>query len=140
MNCPFCNIYEKKERIIESKEHTFVILSNPRLLPGHLLVIPKRHIEKLSELNEEERKEIFKTVIEYQEKIINKISKGCDIKQNYRPFLKQSNLKVDHMHFHLLPREFEDELYKKSQFSERDIFKKVSDEEIEKSSKMFENE
>ena len=45
------------------------MFSNPRLMEGHLLVIPKRHVEKLSELNEEERKELFDTVIEYQEKI-----------------------------------------------------------------------
>lgn len=137
MNCPFCEINET--RIIESKQYIFVTPSNPRLMPGHLLVIPKRHVERLSELNEEERKEIFETIIEYQKKLLNKFA-GCDIRQNYRPFLKQNDVKVNHLHFHLLPREIEDELYKKSQFSEIAIFKKMSDKEIEESLKIFENE
>lgn len=92
-------------------------------MPGHLLVIPKRHVEKISELNEEERKELFDTVIEFQEKIISKIAKGCDINQHYRPFQTQDKLKVNHLHIHILPRESKDELYQKSQKFEKDIFK-----------------
>jgi len=104
-------------------------------MPGHLLVIPKRHVEKPSELNEQERAELFETVIEFQEKILNKISSGCDIKQNYRPFQKQNRLKVNHLHFHLQPRELFDELYKKCQIFQKDIFKDLSQQEL---SEMFE--
>lgn len=139
MNCPFCELNEKRNRIIESKKYSFVTPSNPRLMPGHLLVIPKRHVEKPSELNEQEKKEIFETIIQYQKKLLNK-SSGCDIRQNYKPFLKQDDLKVNHLHFHLLPREFEDELFKKSQFSERSMFKMMSKEEIEESLKIFKDE
>jgi len=56
MNCVFCEINKEKTRIIEEKEYTLVILSNPRLTEGHLLIIPKRHVEKISELNKEEKK------------------------------------------------------------------------------------
>jgi len=62
-------------------------------MPGHLLVVPKRHVEKLSALQEDERRELFEKVIQFQEKILSKLASGCDIKQNYRPFQKQSNLK-----------------------------------------------
>jgi diadenosine tetraphosphate (Ap4A) HIT family hydrolase len=56
MNCPFCEITtEKTERVIRETESTFAVLSNPQLMSGHLLVIPKRHVEKLSELSKEER-------------------------------------------------------------------------------------
>lgn len=135
MDCPFCNI--PKEKILKQGKNVCVILSNPRLRPGHALVIPKQHALKLSELDEDTRKELLDTAIEFQEKIISKVSSGCDIRQNYRPFLKQSKLKVDHVHLHVLPRDFEDELYQKSQIYEKEIFKDLSDEEKEKFSKLL---
>lgn len=132
MNCPFCEINNDKNRIIKESKYSFVMLSNPRLMPGHLLVIPKRHIEKLSDLKEVERKDLWNLVIEFEEKILKYVSKGCDIRQNYRPFQKQSDLKVNHLHVHLQPREFEDQLYKKSQIHETELFKKLSKKEIDK--------
>ena len=138
VNCPFCNILKNKEReILDSRAHTFVILSNPRLMPGHLLIIPKRHVEKPSELTTEERFELFDTLIKYQEKILKNVSSGCDISQHCRPFLPQSRLKVDHVHFHLRPREFEDELYVKSHIHDKEIFKDLSEEEAEKFKQIY---
>src|ERR1035437_3870854 len=112
MDCSFCNtLKNEKERIIEEGKTVFVVFSNPRLMKAHLLVIPKRHIEKPSELNKKERKELFDTVLKYQEKIISKIAAGCDIRENYRPFVPENELKVNHIHFHLQPRELNDKLY-----------------------------
>jgi diadenosine tetraphosphate (Ap4A) HIT family hydrolase len=77
------------------------------------LIIPKRHVEKLWKITNEEEREIFQFLKYFQKKITDKLSVGCEIRQNYRPFLKQSAVKVNHIHFHLLPREFEDEIYQK---------------------------
>lgn len=137
MDCPFCNINSEKTRILEDKKFVRVIFSNPRLMPGHLLAVPKRHVEKLSELNEEEKKELFETIIEFQEKILSKVASGCDIRQNYRPFQKQDRLKVNHLHFHLHPRELFDELYEKCQVFEKNVFKDSSPEELDKMLKIF---
>jgi len=137
MDCPFCNINKEKTRIIKEGKNVFVVFSNPRLVKGHLLVIPKRHVVKISELNAKEKKELFDTVIEFQEKILKKISSGCDIRQNYRPFQKQTGLKVDHLHIHLLPREFEDELYQKCQINEKRIFSNLEEEEIKRISDLL---
>ncbi|KPJ55118.1 hypothetical protein AMJ47_01170 [Parcubacteria bacterium DG_72] len=137
MECAFCEIDKEKTRIIKQAKHCYVCFSNPRLMPAHLLVISKRHVEKLSELNKEEREELINLVIEFQEKILNNIAKGCDIKQNYRSFQTQDGLKLDHLHIHLLPREFEDELYEKSQIFEKDIFKPLTQEEIDKITKLL---
>jgi len=136
MNCPFCDKEHMKDKLIKEKKNCFVLLSNPRLVPGHLLVIPNRHIQKISELNEEEKKELFDTVIEFQEKVL-KFAKGCDIRQHFRPFQKQDGLKLDHLHIHLLPREFEDELYKRCQIHEKGIFKAITEAEKEKFSKIY---
>ncbi len=131
MNCPFCNIY-KKNIVLEQGKNVFVIFSNPRLMPGHLLVIPKRHVEKISELNSEEQQELLDTVVKFQEKILDKIAVGCDIKQNYRPFQKKGGLSINHLHIHLLPRKLFDELYEKCQKFETNIFKELKTEEFEK--------
>lgn len=128
--CPFCSKIEPRSRIIEETKHTLTILSNPALVKGHCLIIPKRHVEKISELNEDEIKDSINQLIKMQKRLLKKFS-GCDIRQNYRPFQKQNNLKVDHLHFHLLPRELEDELYKKCQIFEKEIFKELSQEELD---------
>jgi histidine triad (HIT) family protein len=135
--CPFCKIDAEKTRLIWSGKNTVVFLSNPRLMRGHILVIPKRHVEKITELTSEEQTELFETVLKFQERILSKLSRGCDIRQNYRPFQKQDNLKVNHLHIHLQPRELFDELYEKCQIAEKEIFEELSNEEKEELTKLF---
>jgi histidine triad (HIT) family protein len=128
-NCPFCDILKTKKRIIEEGKSVFVALSNPRLMMGHILVIPKRHVEKISELEKKEREELFYFTIKFQEKILEKIAPGSDIRPHYRPFIVQTDLKIDHLHIHLQPRFLDDELYKKSQIYHRNIFKSLTEKE-----------
>jgi diadenosine tetraphosphate (Ap4A) HIT family hydrolase len=137
MSCPFCDINKEKTRILAEKKYISIIFSNPRLMPGHLLITPKRHVERLSELDNNEQEELFATIVEYQEKILKNVSSGCDIRQNYRPFQKQDNLKVNHLHIHLQPRELYDELYKKSQIHETEIFEEITKEELERTMKLI---
>ena len=137
MDCPFCNINSERTHVLKEGKFVRVIFSNPSLMPGHLLVVPKRHVEKISELRKEEQQELWKTVIEFQEKILTKVSSGCDIRQNCRPFQKQSKVKVHHLHIHLQPRELFDELYQKCQIFETDIFKDLPSRELNKFLKIF---
>ncbi len=128
-DCPFCNRETQASWIVEQAELTYVILSNPRLLKGHILVIPKRHVEKPWELTPEERLGIFKMVDKYEQLLLANGATGVDIRQNYRPFLTQNRVKVDHVHFHVLPRTLEDDLYQRSMKYELDIFAELPDEE-----------
>lgn len=80
---------------------------------------------------------MFKVVIEFEEKILEKFSSGCDIRSNYRPFMKQNWVKVDHLHFHLQPRELEDELYQKVQKYEKGVWRELSEAEKDKFTKLF---
>ncbi|MEF8847179.1 MAG: HIT family protein, partial [Candidatus Paceibacterota bacterium] len=131
MNCPFCDINkEEPDRVLAEKGNTVVILSNPRLMKGHTLVVPKRHVEKLSQLNEQEKNELMNTIIEFQEKILDSVAEGCDIRRHYRPFLDDA-ITVSHLHFHLHPRHFADKLWEKSQQYHRRLFEDLSEEEKE---------
>ncbi len=128
--CPFCTIDKEKTRIIEKGKHTLVFLSNPRLMRGHLLVAPIKHREKLSQLTKKEILELLQMLVKYEEKILKKLAPGCDIRQNYRPFIPQGKVKVNHLHFHLQPRSNKDAVYKKSQIKENELFKDLAKEEI----------
>lgn len=118
--CPFCNT---KDRVLKENEHASVILSNPRKVPGHFLVLPKRHIEEPWQLTADELTDIFKLIFVVEQAILKGgLGTGVDIRQNYRPFLSQSKLKVDHVHFHVYPRSLEDYLYQVSEKFETDLF------------------
>ncbi len=135
-SCPFCDII-KEERTLKEGKFAYVIFSNPRLMPGHLLVIPKRHVERISELKNDEREEMFNLLIEFQTKILEKLASGCDIRQNFKPYVKNSRTHVDHVHFHLLPREFQDDLYKTVEQYKDPLYKDLSDSEKQKLTNLF---
>ena len=128
--CPFCFIDSVKNRTLAETPNARVIFSNPRLVKGHLLVIPKRHVEQPWELTEVELREILGHIHRLQKKISETLGTGCDVRQNYRPFIRQGRLKVDHVHFHLLPRTFQDELYECSMKYETEMFVELPTSEI----------
>ena len=133
-NCPFCN---PTQRVIRENQLASVILSNPRKVPGHFLVIPRRHVEKPWELTKEEITAIFDLIFLIQKRISEKLAEGCDVRQNYRPFLKQSKLKIDHIHYHVIPRNFEDPIYAKVEKHETDLFEDLSDSEHDQIAGVF---
>jgi len=125
--CPFC---EAKERVLKHNDLAQVILSNPHKVPGHFLVVPKRHVEQPWDLTNDELKAIFDLIFFVEQRLLTaKLGTGVDIRQNYRPFMKQTNLKVDHVHFHVYPRSLEDYLYKVSEKFETDLFADLDEAE-----------
>lgn len=133
-DCPFCNA---RERVLKENDLAQVVLSNPRKVPGHFLVMPKRHIEKPWDLTNEELAAIFELIFFIEQRIIGKLGEGCDIKQNYRPFLPQSRLKKDHIHFHVYPRSLNDYLYKVAEVYETDLFADLDDLERNEVAKLL---
>lgn len=126
--CPFC---DPKDRVLRENKRAVVILSNPHKVPGHFLVLPKRHIEKPWELTKDELSDIFELIFFIEQKILGKLGDGVDIRQNYRPFMKQNKLKVDHVHFHVYPRSLEDYLYKVSEQYETQLFADLDEKEAQ---------
>jgi histidine triad (HIT) family protein len=119
-SCAFCNF--KPSEILKSNEHAIVVLSNPRKVPGHTLVIPKRHIEEPWQLTSEELTDIFKLIFFVEQRILGKLGNGVDIRQSYRPFKKQDELKKNHVLFHVIPRSKDDYIYITAERFERDLF------------------
>ena len=134
INCPFC---DPLERVIKSNASAQMMLSDPRKVPGHTLVMPKRHVEKPWELTEQEVVEIFELIADAEQKIISNLGTGCDIRQAYRPFLKQDALKVNHLTFHVIPRAKDDYLYSVSEKFEEDLFAELDDLERDEVTKLL---
>ncbi|MDB5169026.1 MAG: hypothetical protein JWO41_382 [Candidatus Saccharibacteria bacterium] len=137
IGCPFCN---PLERIVKSNSTAQVILSDPRKIPGHTLVMPKRHVEKPWELTAEELSDIYALIFDVEQKLINgKLGDGVDVRQNYRPFMQQSKLKLDHVHFHVVPRSLEDYIYAVSEKYDTELFAELDDDEREAVTKLIED-
>ena len=133
MDCRFCGLKDDRTRIISEHKYCYAILSNPRLMKGHILIIPKRHVEKLSELNAKERLELFEVLQKYSQKILDlKISKGYSIHMNYMPMLPESKTKVDHLHIHIWPRDKDDEIYMKMLKNQQGLFKDLAEKELKR--------
>ncbi len=135
MNCPFC---DPAQRMLKENEHAAAILSNPRRMPGHFLVIPKRHVEKPWEITDEELLDIFSLIKFVQQKIVPALAEGCDVRQHYRPFVPDSKHKVAHVHYHVMPRSPQDRLYELMEVRDHELFEDLSQEEHDRIAKLLE--
>lgn len=129
-NCVFCKL-DKLQRIFKIGKYSIVIFSNPRVAKGHLLVIPKRHIEKLSELSSKEVIEIHRFLSEIQEKLLKHFGTGSEVRQNYKPYLPDSRTHVNHLHFHIIPRNRDDEIAQKVDKHRKPLYKDLPAEEMD---------
>jgi diadenosine tetraphosphate (Ap4A) HIT family hydrolase len=137
VGCPFCN---PLERIVKDNDSAQVMLSDPRKTPGHILVMPKRHVEKPWDLTSQELSDIYELIFEVEQKLIKgKLGDGVDVRQNYRPFMQQSKLKIDHIHFHVIPRSLEDYIYAVSEKYDTELFAELDDDEREAVTKLLED-
>ena len=135
MNCPFCNA---KDRILKENERAFVILSNPRRVEGHFLVVPKRHVEDPTQITDEEIVDVFRLVRFVQSRVIGVLGEGTNVRQNYMPFRPDGRIKVSHTHYHVLPRSNEDRLWQLVDRHDTQTFEDLSHEEHDRIAKLLE--
>lgn len=98
--CPFCN--EKPENIVEITDHFYILVPRAPYTKDHLLITPRRHICFLSQLKNQESKEMY-NLIEKRTTLLHK--KHKDINILLRDWLTwwTSKKSIDHLHFHLIP-------------------------------------
>lgn len=101
-NCIFCNSDSIKNTLINEFNDFLIVLNKYPFNPGHLLVIPKRHVEDIDELSENEFITLFE-LIKLSKKILNKIyaPDGFNIGLNLGDAAGGS---IKHLHVHLVPR------------------------------------
>ena len=102
MNCPYCTLPEIQDRKIVENELAFAFLGNMPIVPGHTLIVPKRHVQKYENLTGAEMKAIENLRI----RVINALTKtfnveGFNFAWNDEKIAGQS---VPHFHLHIVPR------------------------------------
>ena len=97
-NCIFC----RKVDLIHEGKLTFISMDKYPASPGHLLVVPNRHVPDYFDCTKQEIKELWE-MIHHAKKIIEK---------NHQPdsyniginVSKAAGQSVPHTHIHLIPR------------------------------------
>lgn len=62
MNCPLCDAQKESYRVVYQNEHAFVVVNIEPLKHGHLIIMPIRHAEQLSDLTPVEAEAFLKTI------------------------------------------------------------------------------
>ncbi len=106
--CKFCDPKSEdlRPRLINLGSWCYSALSNPRITRGHALVIPNRHVEDPTEVDERDFIYIQREIIKLQRKILLEIAPGVDVWQKYQPFVEEGHAgtKMNHVHYHVIPR------------------------------------
>jgi histidine triad (HIT) family protein len=100
--CVFCEIVAGRapaHKIYED-ERTLAFLDLFPISRGHTLVIPKNHVDRLTDLKEEEYSDLFRT-------LATVCRRTERLSQDYNVAVNQGRLAgqiVFHLHFHIIPR------------------------------------
>ncbi|OYT43514.1 MAG: HIT family hydrolase [Candidatus Aenigmarchaeota archaeon ex4484_56] len=104
MDCIFCKIVSNEiptTKIYED-ENTLAFLDINPCSPGHTVIIPKKHYQKLEEMSEEEVKKLFGVIYKLIKPVLKGVnSTNCNIGINNG---KCAGQEVPHVHFHIIPR------------------------------------
>ncbi len=106
MDCVFCRIVEGKipARIISETGKSIAFMDAFPLAPGHSIIIPKRHHEKIQDIPEDENADLFETVRRAMSRIDELTGATLMAVHNGR----QSGQEIPHVHVHLVPRSTSD--------------------------------
>jgi len=102
MSCLFCKIATKREEAdIVYEDDKIIAFENIRpLAPTHVLVIPKKHIESVNDIKEEDAElmgHLWSKIKEVAKK--KNVEKGYKVAVNVE---KGGGQEIFHLHFHLL--------------------------------------
>ncbi len=103
-NCIFCKIIkgEISSAKIYEDDYTYAFLDIGPVNKGHALVIPKEHVEKFTELSDEQAKQVIAAV----KKVARAVQKGvkADALTITLSNGEAAGQVVPHAHFHIIPR------------------------------------
>ncbi|MHA1775662.1 MAG: HIT family hydrolase [Promethearchaeia archaeon] len=106
ISCIFCGVRDNNPAITSLKvfqdEYLMVCLNLYPYNPGHLMVIPTKHVEKFEDLTENERNYLFWMVIQMQKMLQDIFSPtGFNVGYNQGNYAGAS---IQHVHVHIVPR------------------------------------
>jgi histidine triad (HIT) family protein len=102
MKCAFCEIPAIREREVVRNDLAWAFPTNIPIVPGHLLILPIRHVATVDELTTEELQAIFDLRAQLKVALTKAfMAEGFNYAWNEGKLAGQS---VPHVHFHIVPR------------------------------------
>lgn len=100
--CPFCDPLIIERQKFYEDDLVIALVTHKPILPGHILIIPKNHTERLEFLSDDEVLHVYKT-IQKVHKVVSKVfgtSSYLILQKNGI----EAGQTVPHVHFHYIPR------------------------------------
>ena len=105
--CAFCEPEVLNSQKFYEDDHVLALYTHKPILPGHCLIISKRHVERFDELTDVEIMQIGK-VIKKVNQAVNKV-----FETSFYLLLQKNGYEVGqsvpHVHFHYIPRKAGDD-------------------------------
>lgn len=108
MNCTFCAIAAgdlPSHRVLED-EHAVAFLDNRPLFPGHVLLVPRRHVGTLTDLPEPDVGPFFVRA----RRLAAAMEEGLGAAGSFVAVNNRVSQSVPHLHVHVVPRNRKDGL------------------------------
>ena len=108
--CIFCKIINKEipSSIVYEDDLSIAILDISQQTKGHTLIIPKKHVENIFELDDELSKHLFSVTVKVTKLLKEKLHfTNVNILNNNGALAGQS---VNHFHIHIIPQYENDRL------------------------------
>ena len=104
MSCIFCDILEGKRKgyVVYEDEKHIAFLDKYPIDDGHTLVIPKKHYERITDMDSNDVGELFSLIPKIAKAVL--LGAGADafsLAQNNGKAAKQI---IPHVHVHIIPR------------------------------------
>jgi len=105
--CLFCKLakakFSKKNLLVHTSKHSFVVMNKYPYNNGHLMVVPKRHTKDFEGLSKEEHQDLH-LLLKLAIRVVSKVydPQGCNIGMNMG---RAAGAGIDaHIHYHVVPR------------------------------------
>ena len=127
MSCIFCDILEGKRKgyVVYEDEKHIAFLDKYPIDDGHTLVIPKKHYERITDMDSNDVGELFSLIPKIAKAVL--LGAGADafsLAQNNGKAAKQI---IPHVHVHIIPR-YNDKgtVWTKRQIPTHDVLSELS--------------
>jgi histidine triad (HIT) family protein len=106
--CIFCSVVDgvTPAQIVFEDELSIAFLDHRPLFPGHVLLIPKKHFETLSDLPSE----LVGPLFQNGQLLSRAVEKALDAEGSFVAMNNRVSQSVPHLHLHVVPRKRKDGL------------------------------
>jgi histidine triad (HIT) family protein len=107
--CAFCVVVGGAEaHRVHEDERVVAFLDRAPLIKGHVLVVPRAHVETLDDLPRELLEPIFSVV----QRVLRAFQRGLGAEGSYTAVNTRISQSVPHVHVHVVPRRSGDGLFR----------------------------